>query len=272
MPPGKVTFSSAEFQAAVAPTITSEYIYNTYGITVEDSFGDATWAPKAWSEQELVLLNDVLKELPPELIKTMAVTRIVRNTVFIDQDGNPKPATYGVYDPCGAQTIKNCDGSRATIRIFDHALTPSDFANDPNGYKEFKATILHELTHALQSHKEENAVYADPEARIQHNYASSPLVQNYMDATRPITNMTDPGFWKDNGWGTRKDGTWGLVVAPGNQTPTDYARTSPAEDLSESVMMYVYDPGRLQGASPQRYNFIRDQIFGGVEYEDGSKK
>jgi hypothetical protein len=38
------------------------------------------------------------------------------------------------------------------------------------------------------------------------------------------------------------------------------------------VMLYVYDPQRLQIRSPQRYNFIRDHMFGGVEYENGVRK
>jgi hypothetical protein len=42
--------------------------------------------------------------------------------------------------------------------------------------------------------------------------------------------------------------------------------------MSESAMMYVYDPQKLQAGSVQRYNFIRDQMFGGVEYENGIQK
>ena len=283
--PWQVTFSAEEFQAAlgqsdsapVAPedspsgVVTSETIYNTYGIKVEDSFGDDKWAKKAWSDEELVLLNDVLKELPPELIRSMAVTTIVRNGIYIDPNGNPKPTTFGVYNPCDGQPLANCDGTAATVRIFDFASHPFDFANDPNGEKEFKATILHELTHALQANKEDNDVYRDPAKQLVKDYVLSPLAQNYMDATRPTTDMNEPGFWQNNGWNLVL-GKWTLTGAQGNQTPTDYARTNPKEDLSESVMMYVYDPQKLQTSSVKRYNFIRDQIFGGIEYEDGHQK
>jgi hypothetical protein len=42
--------------------------------------------------------------------------------------------------------------------------------------------------------------------------------------------------------------------------------------MAESVMMYVYDPERLKNSSYERYYFIRDEMFGGVEYEDGVQK
>ena len=260
----QVTFSAGEFATGLAPFITSEYIYNTYGIRVEDSFGDDQWAKTSWSDQELSLLNDVLKEVPPDLLKTMAVTRIVRNKVYIDQDGNPKPNTFGVYSPCDRTVDKDCNGSSATIRIFDKALQPFDFTDDPNGYKEFKGTIIHELTHALQYHKEQGSIYKNP--------TSSPLVQNYNDATRPVTDMNQPGFWVNNGWGVTRTGSWKLVSAEDNQAPTAYAGKTPTEDMSESVMLYMYEPQKLQNASTKRYNFIRDQIFGGVEYENGIRK
>jgi hypothetical protein len=250
--------------------ITSEYIYKTYGIQVEDSFGDDQWEQKSWSDQELILLNDVLKELPPGLLSKMAVSRIIRNKVYIDKDGNQDPDTFGIYHPCGSPPEKDCTSSTGTIRIFDQATQPFDFQNDPDGYKEFKATILHELIHALQYKKDEYSIYK--------NAYSSPIVQNYMDATRPITNINDPGFVGNNGWtfGRHPPGwpfpSWKLFDTQGNTSPTNYGGTNPLEDMSESVMMYVYEPQKLKGSSLQRYNFIRDQIFEGVEYENGTQK
>ncbi len=257
------------FDAWQVVPITSEYIYTTYGIRVEDSFGDDQWEQKSWSDQELILLNDVLKELPPGLLSKMAVTRIIRNKAYIDNNGNPDPDTFGIYYPCGSPAEADCPSSSGTIRIFNQALTPLDFTNDPDGYKEFKGTILHELTHALQFKKDEYSIYKNPH--------SSPLVQNYMDATRPITNINDPGFEGVNGWvyghppGTPPP-KWKLYGTQDNKTPTNYGNTNPIEDMSESVMMYVYEPQKLQGSSPQRYNFIRDHIFEGVEYENGTQK
>ena len=219
----------------------------------------------------LILLNDVLKELPPGLLSQMAVSRIIRNKTNLDEDGNPRPGTYGAYYPCGSPPVKDCTSSSGTIRIFDTALSPNDdFTNDPNGYQQFKGSILHELTHALQTKKDEYSIYK--------NKYDPPLVQNYMDATRPITNINDPGFEGNNGWtfGRHPPGAptqkWTLFGAQDNKPPTNYGNKNPREDMCESVMMYVYDPQKLKGSSPQRYNFIRDQIFEGVEYANGTQK
>ncbi len=266
------------FVPSQAVPITSEYIYTTYGISVEDSFGDDQWEQKSWSDQELILLNDVLKELPPGLLKEMAVTRIIRNKVNIDANGNPRPNDYGIYFPCGSPPEKDCTSSSGTIRIFDAAKLPLDFSNDPNGYKEFKGTILHEFIHALQYKKDENSIYKDPQNWSYKNPHSSPLVLNYMDATRPITDINDPGFEGTNGWafGRHPPGSpvqkWKLFNTQDNKPPTNYGNTNPLEDMSESVMLYMYEPQKLKDSSPQRYNFIRDQIFEGVEYENGTQK
>ncbi|MCJ7434887.1 MAG: hypothetical protein MUO77_15500, partial [Anaerolineales bacterium] len=187
----------------VAP-ITSEYIYTTYGIRVEDSFGDDQWAQKSWSDQELILLNDVLKELPPGLRSQLALTRIIRNKTDLDENGNPDPSTYGVYYSCGSPPDKDCTSASGAIRIFDKALIPSDFTDDPNGYKEFKGTILHELIHSLQYKKDEYSIY--------ENAYTSPLVQNYMEATRfntAIDRDIDQNGWA---WYT-PPGEWQLFTA-----------------------------------------------------------
>ncbi len=180
--PWQVTFSAQEFQAALAPAVTSEYLFNTYGIRVEDSFGGDGYEKTAWSDHELGLLNEVLKEMPPDLLKKMALVSIVRNKVKIDANGNQIPDVLGTYYPCGSPADGDCSGSSAVIRIFDAAASPNiDFSNDPNGDLEFKGSVLHEMIHALQYRRDQYSEYDDP--------ANSPVVQNYMDATRPNTAL-----------------------------------------------------------------------------------
>ncbi len=258
----QITFSPEAFAAGLGPTITREYIFTTYGISVEDSFGDDGWAQKAWSDQELGWLDDVLKVIPSHLIERMALKRIVRNEIEID-DGQPRPDTMGLYTPCDRSVDPGCDGSSATIRIFDRAYNPVDFPNDPE--RQFKATILHELVHAMQNHKGKNEIYP--------NVYNSPLVQNYMDATRQILDIEHPDYASHNGW--RWYGAahgWRYTNDTSSQPATSYGGTDPVEDMAEAVMMYVYEPERLQRSSWQRYYFIRDEMFGGVEYENGHPK
>jgi hypothetical protein len=259
------------FDAGQAPAVTSEFIYTTYGIRVQDTFGDDQWEQKSWSDQELILLNDVLKELPPGMLQKLAGINIIRSKVKIKANGQADPTIFGTYYPCGSPPEKDCASAASAIRIFDRALGPMDFSDDPDGTKEFKGTILHELTHVLQYTQDNRTTYLDPHA--------SPLVENYMDAIRPITDINDPGFNVMNGWtfGEQPPGTppnrWKLLgKAQENQPPTNYGNLNPCEDMSESVMMYVYEPEKLKATSLKRYNFIRDQIFEGIEYTDGAQQ
>jgi hypothetical protein len=252
----QVTYSAAEFQAALKPPVTKDYILSTYGLKLEGYYDTD------WSQHELELLNDVLKDIPADLLKKMALTSIIRSAVYIDENMKLKPGRFGDYSPCGDLFGNvDCSGSSAQIRIYDKATSPYDFADDPDGDTEFKATILHEMIHAMQYQKDSSSTYDNPN--------NSPLVQDYMDATRPKPG-TDFIY---NGWAyCPKKGEWELYGAPGNEPPTNYGKTDPMEDMSESAMMYVYDPQKLQTSSPQRYAFIKDKMFGGVEYENGIQK
>ncbi|MCX6037641.1 MAG: hypothetical protein NTW99_07075, partial [Chloroflexi bacterium] len=82
-------------QAALTGTgaITPTYIFNTYGIRVDDSPAGDLHGQKAWSEHEFNLLNDVLKEIPPDLLKNMALTSFVRSQYSLDKWGNPEKKT-----------------------------------------------------------------------------------------------------------------------------------------------------------------------------------
>jgi len=247
--------------------ITPEYIFNTYGIKVQDSFGEPPFETKEWTQQELTWINDVLKELPPAMIKSMTLNRIVRNKIDVDENGE-NPTYNGRYYPCGSPPDKDCDGSTATIRIFDNALVPN--ANLTDASTKFKAIILHEMIHAMQYKKDDQQIY--------RNVYNSPLVQNYMDATRNTTDIYAPDFNNvDNGW------IWGsfpnqpskyILWQPkaDNSPPTNYGTKNPLEDMCDSSMLYMYNPEKLKATSLKRYNFIRDFMFQGVEYENGIQK
>jgi hypothetical protein len=45
-----------------------------------------------------------------------------------------------------------------------------------------------------------------------------------------------------------------------------YAQTNPLEDIAESITAYRFNPEKLKEISPQRYNYIKEKVFLGVEY------
>ena len=267
---GNIHFIVQNPEAFDPKPITAEYIFTTYGIQVLDSFDEAGYEPTSWTNQELRLLDEVLRELPPAIRNSLALSRIVRNKVGRDQEGNLQPSWNGVYSACGSPPQKDCSSSSGVIRIFDRAFTPNLLSNDPDGKKKFKAVILHEMIHAHQYFKDDQSMY--------RNALDSPVLQNWMDATRNVTDIYDPGFKNvDNGWiyGSfpNTPPQW-ILWEPkeDNKPPTSYGSKNPLEDMSDSVMMYVYDPDKLKATSMKRYTYICDYLYQGVEYENGIRK
>lgn len=52
-----------------------------------------------------------------------------------------------------------------------------------------------------------------------------------------------------------------------NKCVSEYARTNSHEDFAESYKAYIHDPESLKKANPEKYNYMRDSVFSGREYE-----
>lgn len=52
-----------------------------------------------------------------------------------------------------------------------------------------------------------------------------------------------------------------------NLFPTPYSRTSETELFAECYQLYIREPDRLLKVFPAMYNFLRDDVFSGVEYK-----
>ncbi len=53
--------------------------------------------------------------------------------------------------------------------------------------------------------------------------------------------------------------------------PSRYAMTSPLEDFAETSSAYRYNARALLAQCPDKYNFMRDNVFHGVEYREESQ-
>lgn len=70
--------------------------------------------------------------------------------------------------------------------------------------------------------------------------------------------------WLDlSGW-VDKGGDWKATRA--NALVSEYAATNPSEDFAESVATYRYNPTLLQTLNPEKYQFIKEVVFQGMEY------
>ncbi len=52
----------------------------------------------------------------------------------------------------------------------------------------------------------------------------------------------------------------------GRSSVSPYGNTNPNEDFAEAFTMYRFAPQRLQEISPERYRYLRDNIYNGLEY------
>lgn len=53
--------------------------------------------------------------------------------------------------------------------------------------------------------------------------------------------------------------------------PSKYGMTSPQEDFAETASAYRYNARALLAHCPEKYNFMRDNVFRGVEYREESQ-
>ena len=49
-----------------------------------------------------------------------------------------------------------------------------------------------------------------------------------------------------------------------------YGTRNPSEDFAESIVAYRYNPKPMKDSCPDKYNYIKDIIFDGIEYLDES--
>ena len=143
-----------------------------------------------------------------------------------------KPGKFGSYDRKDKITIK------------DGAHKPFDKFNGKTEEKQFKGTVIHEWVHAVQYRSYTNA-YHDT------------LVTKWMNEFKWEYS------WK-NRVATYKGDKRNLV--------TEYAETNPKDDMAESAMFYVLAPKVLKEKSLARYNWLKTNLFGGREYENGKTK
>jgi hypothetical protein len=176
---------------------------------------------KTFTEDEKKDVEEVLEKMKPLMKCESQPVKTIGRTDKAITDCKVEESTMGEWFP-----------DRGALILSDSASNLVDFKDKRT---QFKGTLAHELTHGLTNG-------FDP--RTCKKYDS----------------------WKDNPlmkeWGKAAD--WdptltSLVDASG--APTNYAKTNPKEDLSESVMLYLYDAKRLEKASPARHKFVA-ALFG----------
>ncbi|WP_413580882.1 hypothetical protein [Bdellovibrio sp. HCB288] len=78
-----------------------------------------------------------------------------------------------------------------------------------------------------------------------------------------------PEWIKISGWESQEGDprladNW--KMHPGTEQVSIYAKTNPFEDFAESVSAYRYAPHRLKSVSRQKYDFVKNVVYGGMEF------
>jgi hypothetical protein len=105
------------------------------------------------------------------------------------------------------------------------------WGEDIAGSEELKATLSHEIGHNVH----ENLMTNNPELA--------------------------------NKWQNLHQESLSLYQQNGSGFVTEYAKTNVYEDFADSYMAYIGDPEKLQFYNSEKYEFMRDNVFSGQEYE-----
>lgn len=179
---------------------------------------------KAFTKKEKKDIEEVLRKYKPVMkCKNKPLKKIGRVNRGVSHDDTGK---------CYADktTMGEWFEDQGTLVLTDYAAGGSDFS-DPS--LQFRATAAHEIAHAM---------FGEFDPRTCKKYTSfkkNPLMKEFMKAAG----------WDKNGKTLKEQ--------KGNKAPTGYAKTNPEEDMSESVMLYLYEPEKLKKASPARYKVIK---------------
>ncbi len=81
--------------------------------------------------------------------------------------------------------------------------------------------------------------------------------------------LDDNAEWLSIGGWIDKDGK--QTTSKKDKCTSEYGQTNPAEDFAESVAAYRYNPNLFKRISPEKYNYIKEVVFQGLEYTSSDK-
>lgn len=86
-------------------------------------------------------------------------------------------------------------------------------------------------------------------------------------------NQLVVNLWNnDYGFGRYNEEKGDFEVTNPSETVSDYARLNPSDDLCESLVAAIYNPGRLQAVSPKKLEFMRKLILKDGQAESAISK
>ncbi len=208
---------------------------NNYLVSASKDFTDENKQSmgQLFSAEEIRIIDIAFKKLPANFRKLKSLSRIKRMPDGYSKPGSPdavayaRPALDGYWE--------------GEITFISSAFT--------SGKKEAAMTAVHELAHHL----------------------------DYSNSNKTRFGISEsPEFLKLSGWKLDKKYEMQkgkkVLVETWTRPETkkfvyDYAGTKPAEDFAEAVSYYIYEPEIFRDLDPEKYNFIKKNVFNGQEFD-----
>ena len=128
-----------------------------------------------------------------------------------------------------------CVSANAIIEVFDCIDKKSD--------SEYQQVIFHEVAHIIRK-------------------------EYGLDSSSPWLNFAE---WEETTVPNGKDGfNTNYKYNKAECMVSQFGETNPHEDFAESIVAYRYNPKPMKDSCPNKYNYIKDIIFDGIEYLDES--
>ena len=122
-----------------------------------------------------------------------------------------------------------------------------------------EAAIAHEIGHAIMHRDFVREILQDPSKGY-----DTKLKKLFREKTKSLTTTERKRLES-----IKKQTKLSEMGTPLAGFPTAYAVFSPGELFSESYSMYIKSPKTLQKRAPDLYDYMRDEVFDGIEYTKG---
>lgn len=230
--------------------------------TAKDSFG---WSAKPQSQknfQKDFNVNPECKKVICAMEKIWG-KNLAEKMLYIKLKHNYNTSEYA-FDSSSRFEEKEMNDVMLALEDLPQHLQP---LGKPN-----QRLTLFERGYTLASYGQNSNVLANAVIMLFGGWSKSePLKRQYATYHEFSHNISDfysdldnsPKWLKMSGW-TKKGDEW----ESGKDAcfTSKYGLTNPAEDFAESISAYRYGPSEFKKSCPKKYDFIKSEVYKGVEY------
>ncbi len=205
----------------------------------ENNIGDHQYTEQLWSPAEARTFFALSEKMPKVLQNLSGVDGIYRiKDGYRKSDDEANTAAFARPETRMGKSILQ----KGEIVAYDSTFIKDTFQDSQHPWAE--GALLHETCH----HKDFQWIYAH----------SSGTMGSEDRAT---------GWISISGWKKEvKDGKAAWKASASATFASSYGSTLPGEDFAESCAAYVLNPENLQKRAPEKYEFMKKNVFAGQEY------